>query len=239
MTVTDTTTNQYWSGSSSAGPEDLQSVTVTVDSISLIPDQTTQTTGDNTATYNYKIGQTLTRNDFTITTTPAGYGDYIIPGTSTYLVAFSMSPNSKLQLGDNVATASCGSSDTSQNLTGVQCSATWGAASAVNDGSYGASGNIDVGFSAEVQGAGGNYSVAGSGIVGTAPSGSLAEGVPTAGSLEVNPGSVDAGFNDTLTVSPSTGSSSASLPAAQDTAQLGAGHSFAGLAVPIILGVNA
>jgi hypothetical protein len=43
VTVTDTTTNQYRSGSGNVGPEDLQSVTVTVDSISLINDANTRT----------------------------------------------------------------------------------------------------------------------------------------------------------------------------------------------------
>ncbi len=211
VTVTDTTTNQYWGGSGNAGPATVQSTPLVVDSIQLIPNPSTVTSGNETETYNYHIGDTLTRSDFTITTTPAGYGN-------SNLVTFSISP-STLQIGDNTAVASCGNSSASQDLTGVQCSASWGAASTADDGSGGASGNIDVGFSAKVQGASGNYSVAGGGIVGTAPSGSLADGVATSGIAEVNPGSVDASFNDTLTVSPSTGSSSASLSAAPGTVQ--------------------
>ena len=103
-------------GSSPSGS--VQVAAVAVDSVTLNPDpiniEVQGTYGPINETYNYQIGQTLTRSDFTITTTPSGYGNYQYldsnDGPGPYLVT--LSPESfTLAVGDNVVTAYTGPQD--------------------------------------------------------------------------------------------------------------------------------
>ena len=107
---------------------------VKVDSVALAIDPT-----------KVKIGQTLKRSDFTITTTPSGKGDYKYADGS-YLVAF---PSSlKVQIGDNPAKATCGVSSATDTLIGINVSVAWGNVEDYN----GDTNQVKVSYSAEVQG---------------------------------------------------------------------------------------
>ncbi len=175
---------------------------VAVDSVTLKPDSSTQTiqtsVGSDTETFNYQIGQKITQSDFTITTTPSGYG-----GNSS-LVSFSPS-SFPLVIGDNNVTATCGVSKKNLDVVGFQCTGAWGSVTGPADGT----GNIMSGYTAEVQGGSGSYSISGPGLTsGGTAGGSLADGIPVAYSVGVNPGSVDAGFTDTLTIQPANVSGS-------------------------------
>ncbi len=175
-------------GSSPSGS--VQVAAVAVDSIALIPNPSTQqeqgTYGPITDTFNYQIGEKITRSDFTITTTPTGYGDYQVPSSNDtpgpYLVT--LSPESfQVAVGDNVVTATCGASSQSLDVVGANASGSWSAI-APSDGTEAAI--IGLPFTAEVTsgngGPGGTYEVAAvsgnGGIIGGDTGGSLTEGVP-------------------------------------------------------------
>ena len=156
-------------GSSPSGS--VQVAAVAVDSVTLNPDpiniEVQGTYGPINETYNYQIGQTLTRSDFTITTTPSGYGNYQYldsnDGPGPYLVT--LSPESfTLAVGDNVVTAYTGPQDSptssaSIDIDGISASVTWGSLiqtdqstgqmeaeySATVEGNYGTTGSIEIG----------------------------------------------------------------------------------------------
>lgn len=92
-----------------------------------------------------KIGQTLKRSDFTITTTPSDKGDYKY-ADGTYLVAFPSSLT--VRIGDNPAKAKCGVSSALETLVGVIVSASWDE----NIKANAESSEVEVQYSASVQG---------------------------------------------------------------------------------------
>ncbi len=166
--------------SSPSGADSL--IAVQVDSVKLIPDQSTQTTsepfGSETVVSNYDIGQTLTRADFTITTTPVGHGNDRLSGSAKPPYVVTLSPTSfALAVGDNKVTASTGPSPAPTSSAGVDV---------VGMDTTGQVGSIKVtgpgtaiyNFTAEVQGAAGTCQASGPDVSGSA-SGQLTEGQPT------------------------------------------------------------
>jgi hypothetical protein len=106
------------------------------------------------------IGDTLTQDDFSITTNPAGYANLVTVNPVT------------IQIGDNIVTATCGSSSATTDVIGCQFS---GSLSGLI---VGGTGNDDsVNFTAEVQGCDGSYTITGN------DSDSVIDGGDTSGTL--------------------------------------------------------
>ncbi len=150
-----------------------------------------------------KLGQTLTRKDFNMITQPTGYGNFTYPssdgsGPGAYLVDFSPA-SFAVEIGDNPVLATCGKSSADLDVVGVDPTGDWGAISAdASNGTAAAS------FTAEIQGDTGTFQASGS-VVGGDTNGSLLEGVPFNGNIDVadqaSPGYLgDAG----MTVTPDT-----------------------------------
>ncbi len=108
LTLSDGTTV----GSSPSGS--AQITAVAVDSVSLAG-----------APSSYTIGEAMTRKDFTITTTPSGYGNYQAYDGAQFLVGFSPA-TFNIAVGDNPATATRGVSEAGLTLVGVTASIEWG-----------------------------------------------------------------------------------------------------------------
>ncbi len=207
-TVTCNGTIYFSDGTQAPDTATVPVTAVAVDSIQLIPNPSTVTNGNETDTYNYHIGDTLTRGDFTVTTTPTGFGSYQFPGTSNYLVAFSMSPSS-IQVGDNIATATCGTSYATDDVIGIVASGVWGEQTAPS--LYGANTAFD--FSASVDGgAAGTYGVAGGGGLGLGDDidGTLVAGTPYPGEVDLTDagGGAAAGYPQQITLTVQSSQSS-------------------------------
>ncbi len=186
----------------------VQVAAVAVDSIALADDPST-----------VQIGQTLTRSDFTITTTPSGYGNYQAMGSNEtpgpYLVT--LSPASfQVAIGDNIVTASCGASSASVDVIGVEEASSWTSSSF----DY-ATGLVTNKFTAEINGINGTYSVTGPNVVGGDTSGQLAEDVPFTGTVTMDPSSDGTDYATVSTPSSESGTSGSSALMASRAAVVG------------------
>ncbi len=193
-------------GSSPSGS--VQVAAVAVDSVALADDPST-----------VQIGQTLTRSDFTITTTPTGYGDYQVPSSNDtpgpYLVT--LSPESfTVAVGDNVVTATCGASSASVDVIGAEEASSW-ISSSFDD----ATGLVTNKFTAEINGINGTYSVTGPNVVGGDISGQLAEDVPFTGTVTMDPSSDGTDYATVSTPSSESGTSGSSALMASRAAVVG------------------
>ncbi|MGC9261088.1 MAG: hypothetical protein ACP5I8_13565 [Phycisphaerae bacterium] len=222
----------YMSDGSQVGSSPNGSAQVTavaVDSITLNPDPSTQNVataaGTDNETFNYQIGQTITRSDFTIATTPSGYG------SNTKLVSFSPS-SFALAVGDNNITATCGVSTASLDVIGVQCSGSW--TSAKLDPS---TGDITAGFNAGIDGNSGTYSTSGPDVIQPA-SGNLQDGVGATDQTIMYPAS-QSNTQDNLTVeaSQSGGGGSSASPMGTEAPSAGATQLAAGAGTPETAGL--
>ncbi len=134
---------------------------VAVDSITLKDDPTA-----------VQIGQKMTESDFTITTTPTGYGNNSI-------VQFSPS-SFPVVVGDNWVYATCGVSQAQYDLTAAQLSGSWtgysSAAPAPTDSAA---------YTVKSDGEAGSYSVTGQFVTGGDTSGQLTSGNPHDGTVDI------------------------------------------------------
>lgn len=120
------------------------------------------------------LGQTLTQSDFTITTTPAGYGN------NSELVNFTPS-SFAIAVGDNWVNATCGVSSAKYDVIGVEEHSAWGSIT-YNDYTGQETGN----FTVEINGIAGQYSMTGPDILGGNTSGSLTDDTPFSGMVQMN-----------------------------------------------------